>query len=48
MEYLAVTGLLVTLIGGSAIDSTGTVIPLVVTLVGLAMMTVAAVAFNRR
>lgn len=48
MEYLASAGFLLVLIGGSAIDSTGTIVPMVVTLVGLAMMTVAAVAFNRR
>lgn len=47
MEYLAGAGFLITLIGGSAIDSTGTVIPMVVTLVGLAMMAVAAVTARR-
>ena len=48
MEYLAVIGFITTLVGGSAIDSTGTRLPMIVTLAGLAMMAVAAYRFNRR
>lgn len=48
MEYLAMTGFVVTLIGGAAIDSPGTRIPTIATLAGLAMMAIAAYCFNRR
>ena len=47
MEYMAGAGFLLVLVGGSAIDSTGTIVPMVVTLVGLAMMAVAAVTARR-